>query len=181
VVWLCGLCITNGQQGDSQKERYVVLPADQGLLAIAYQPDCPLQFENAKLLRKVNGPWAQTFSLTNRGTKAIRAFSIGTSTGSEWTWEAIDPDHYIVPQQTVPDRERLKVETLPLTDELRDSLNIRGRMKGVVVLMVARVKYADGTTYDAQSAFTAMQEYFEEVYLRMDNEKPKAGANKLTP
>jgi len=141
-----------------------MLPAEQALLAVAYQPDSPLEFENPKLLQQIGGHWGQSFNVRNRGTKPIRAFDIGTSAGSGWGWKANDPSAFIVPGQRPGREEADDDEIIPLTEQLRDQLKLRGPMKGVVILMVVRVEYADGSVYDAGQAFEAMQEFF----LRVD-------------
>jgi hypothetical protein len=172
ISTLCFLCIwvvstISGQPGAAQeKRRYVVLPSDQGLLAIANQPDCPLEFEGPKLLQRIGGGWGQSFNIRNRGAKPIRAFTVGTSHGSEWGWKAADPAYLIMPGQK-PKEPKWSGdsgdEIVPLTEELRDKLKLRGSMKGVVILMVVRVEYADDTVYDAEQAYKAMYEYFHRV------------------
>jgi hypothetical protein len=56
-----------------------------------------------------------------------------------------------------------KPEIVPLTDELRDKLNLRGPMQAVVVLMITRVEFADGAVYDAKPTYEALQTHFEKI------------------
>jgi hypothetical protein len=52
---------------------------------------------------------------------------------------------------------------VPLTDELRDKFQVRGPMQAVVVLMVVRIEFADGTTYSADSTLKALQGYMRKI------------------
>lgn len=151
-----------GQQIDKgKKNQYVVVPAETILLSIANQPDSPLQFEQAKYLAHIGGGGGPSYQLRNRGTKPIRAFTVASlntsGTGGSWglTEAAIMPGQ-LVPIQSDPDDE-----IVPLTDELRRKLNLQGTTKAVVVLMVVRVEYKDGTTYDDSPKYKVLQSYFE--------------------
>ena len=171
-IFLCLLCACAvstawGQQSNSQDEhRFVVMPREQGLLLIAPQPDSPLKFENARLLVNIkSGLWVKSFELRNRGEKPIRGFTVAAAGNGEWGWEASDASYYILPGETAPPMVgNSRDEILPLTKELREKLKLQGPMKGIVALIVVRVEYADGSTFE-DSAYGAMKDYFEKLYV----------------
>lgn len=154
-------------RAQQDKRHYVLLPPEQALLAVAYQPDSPLEFQNPRLLRQVDGQWAQSFRLRNRGARPIKAYAVGTSSGNQWTWRANDSTQFIMPGEIGSEQKDSGGEIVPLTDELRRKLQLEGPMKGVIILMVAHVEYSDGSNFDASPAFEAAQQYFEEVEARM--------------
>jgi hypothetical protein len=59
-------------------------------------------------------------------------------------------------------------EIVPLTDELRDKLQLRGPMKAVVVLIVESVKFADGSVYNNEAVSRALLAYFLDVSDKVD-------------
>ena len=65
------------------------------------------------------------------------------------------------------------VEIVPLSDELRDKLQLKGSMRSVLVLMVIRVEYADGSVYNAESTYEALQKYTETLINLKANAKPQ--------
>jgi hypothetical protein len=56
-----------------------------------------------------------------------------------------------------------EVEIVPLTEDLRDKLKLRGPMTAVSVFIILRVEFEDGSVYSDERAFAALQEYFERV------------------
>lgn len=75
IALLLALCASaaDARQGGGRKERYVLLPPEVGIAAVASQPDCPVQFENVRLLANVDGRRGMhDLRLRNLGTKPIR-------------------------------------------------------------------------------------------------------------
>jgi hypothetical protein len=167
---LVSISIAKGQQGEEDKNfQYVVVPSDIVLLTIAHQPDCPLQFEQGKLLAGVAGGGGATYKLRNQGTKPIKGFTIaklGVGAVGASTWYLTD--EMVLPGQLVPLPENTRDKIIPLTKELRQKLGLHGAMKGVVVLMVVRVEYADGTTYNDEAVLKALEAYSENLYNKME-------------
>jgi Carboxypeptidase regulatory-like domain len=179
ILCLCGIGAVRAQQTNTPaKHRFVVLPPDQGRLLLLPQPACPLELIDPKLLVYVDehpGLWAESFELRNRGTKPIRAYSVAVLALKEWAWEATDSGNYIMPGKTAPPLVKGgEDEIIPLTDELREKLELRGPMKGIVALIVKRVEYADGSVFQ-ESAYDAFEEYFEKLYARPVKEKSSSG------
>ena len=172
LVFLSFTLITQAQQSDSHRHRrYVVVPSESLLLVIASQPDSPLKFEDAKLLisADADGDWGGSYNLYNCGTKPIKTFTVvmWTSYGSGGTLGGPRRNEttLIMPGETV---NGANDEIVPLTDELRDKLQLRGPMKAVVVLMVESVKFADGSVYNNQAVSRALLAYFLDVSDKVD-------------
>src|SRR5256885_9452035 len=105
IAFLCmflggtSLC---AQQTSQQKVRAVEIPREISLVTIAYQPKCPLQFEDVKFLAGINGGGLQSYELRNRAAKPISKLTIGDSTGSRWSWDVAKSHGPILPGQLVP-------------------------------------------------------------------------------
>lgn len=165
IWWLlmCVACAAHAQQGNGRKEKYVVVPPELGLITIAWQPDCPVQFEDVKSLRGVEGGGGGiVFQLRNRGKKPIRDLSYAWLTpeysGAGGSWPTKVTGEVAWPGQLVPMGEG-NYEIVPLTEELRDKLKLRGPMRGVAILMITKVTFVDGTVYDARPAYKAFSAY----------------------
>lgn len=149
-------------------KRYVVVPREIALPVIVSQPDSPLQFENVKYLAKIGGGGGPCFQLRNRSSKPIRtvSFAVLLPPDGGWldSWPGNNSGAVVMPGQTVPlSRDEGQGEVIPLTKELRNKLKIREPMKVVAILMVVRVQFVDGTTYDDESTYNALQNYFDKI------------------
>ncbi len=163
----CLLGTSNGQL--RPKRKAVLVPPDHVLTTIANQPDCPLKFDKAAMILYLDaeGGGSDVYELRNRGSKPIRAYSVAV-------WTSIGTGN-IVEQQTLKNGRVLpgekapqpgegrEVEIVPLTDDLRDKLKLRGPMTAVSVFMVLRVEFEDGSAYSDEPAFAALQQYFEKI------------------
>ncbi len=158
------------ESSTQESHRYIVIPSDQGLVLILPQPDCPLEFEDIKLLADARGLWIPAFRLRNQGKKPIRAVTVAAPGNGEWGWQAADSLHYVMPGEIVPLGEDNNDEIVPLTEALREKLKLKGPMKGVLVLVVVQVEFADGLTFH-EGAYNSLKEYFEKLYLGNRTEK----------
>ncbi len=158
-----------------QSERkFVVPPNDIYLLTVASQADCPIQIENASLLFFI-GPgsnWGARFRLRNAAVKPLKiqsiTFSMWTASGVGSTWQEFtqDAEREVLPGELVTTKEDdPKIEIVPLTDEIRDKMKLRGALQGVVVLMVEQVKFSDGSGYTDERTSKALQSYFAKIEL----------------
>lgn len=167
VLCLCIFITARGQQNSSQgKRQYVVVPPEVAALTVASQPDSPLKFEEARLLYGLDSSRAKSFRLRNRGTKPIRSFTIACVGVSEWSWQANNPKDFLMPGQVESGWSGVDYDILPLTEELKDKLKLRGSMQGVLVLMVVRIEYADGSTYSDEATYKALDDYLQRVEAR---------------
>jgi hypothetical protein len=174
--WFLCLCtfvyfgVVLGQDPRASKQRYVSVPAENILLVVAAQPDCPLQMLDSKLLMSAdNGEWGVTGLVHNRGGKPIRYFRTsiwtsmgtgGTLNGSDWSSGKLS-GNLIMPGQTV--RENCEGQITSLTTELREKLKLTGPMRAVAVLIVERIVFDDGSVYSDESTSQALQKYFETI------------------
>jgi hypothetical protein len=157
-----------GQQPFSQeKDKVVMVPREVALVTVAYQPDCPLQFENVSFFAGVDGGGATNYNLRNRGSKSIRAFAVGDSIGNRWSWDVERYHGPVSPGELVPQSEG-SVQILPLTKELRNRLKLNGPMQGLIVLMVIRVEFTDGTVYDDEPVYKAARAYMDTLQNKLN-------------
>ena len=169
----------NGQSGISEeKVRAVMIPRQVSLVTIAYQPDCPLHFEDVKFLAGVNGGGLTSYDLRNSGTKPIRKITIGDSRGSRWTWDVASEHGPVLAGQLFPRSKEDWIEVIPMTSELRDKLKLQGPMQNVLILMVIRVEFMDGTFYDDEPTYKAMQSYMDDVQAKLDRLKYQKNTEK---
>jgi hypothetical protein len=168
LLFLCAGAVSGQDRVSQEKVRAVMIPRQVGLVTIAYQPDCPLHFENVKFLAGVNGGGLTSYDLRNSGTKPIRKITIGDSRGSKWSWNVASQHGPIFPGQLFPRSDEDWIEVVPLTDELRDKLKLRGPLKGLLVLMVIRVDFMDGTFYDDELVYGAMRSYIDDVQTKVE-------------
>jgi hypothetical protein len=158
-------------QQSEEELKFIIAPKDAYLLTIASQPDCPIQIENAKLLLAIGvGNWGASYRLRNAGTKPLRVHSVTlsmwTAQGIGSTWQVVtqDADKAVLPGELITIKEDdPKIEIVPLTDEVRDKMKLRGPLHAVVVLMVEQVKFSDGSVYRDERTSKALQSYFQNI------------------
>lgn len=172
VLLFCAVDAGFAQQAsDNRRRRYVLAPPEYALLAIASQPDCPLEFvEPRVLLDADSGGAAFTYRLRNRGTNAlrIRAYTVTVkySVGNGSTWGSpASADYLVMPGQQLPEVGESE-QIIPLTNELRDRLNIRGPLRGVAVLMIESIEFADGSRYNGRPISEALEAHFNDTAPR---------------
>lgn len=163
VFSVSALAAVQFEQGE--KLRCFIIPADQGIVAVASQPDSPLVFEDVRII-SCNGRGMNSYRLRNRGLKPIRSYQIAgwTSggTGFKSGWGGSTPGEVIMPGDLAPIKEH-EAELLPLTKELRKKLKLDGPMEAVLILIVESVEYTDGTSFNNEAASKALEDYFEMV------------------
>ena len=169
--------VTYGQQSIPQR-KYVVVPSKVMLVLTASQPDCPLKFDDAQLLISTNkdGAWGASYKLRNAGTKPIQSVSVvmWTSDGSGGTLSSPGGNDKtpILPGETVSGGTE---EVIPLTDELRAKLQLEEPMKSIVVLLVEKIKFVDGSVYNNEGVSQALLGYFRDLENRGYRDSPKKG------
>lgn len=147
-------------------EKFVLTPREQALAVVAQQPESPLQLTRVREITTLDGRLSPDFLAHNRGSKAIRSYTVAAwtseATGTEWTFTARAANEWIAPGQTHSLAQQ-EGQLVPLTAELRDRLRLQGPMRGVRIYMVVRVELIDGTVFSDEAAFNALQEYFERL------------------
>jgi hypothetical protein len=163
-------CAVYGQDAPSlQKPQAFVIPSELMLPVVASQPGCPLRFENVRSIVYIDrsGP-AETFNLRNVGNRPIRDFTVAAYTSYGGMWSKSRPktelQRLVLTGETASIGGEEEVEIIPLNDELRTKFKLTDRpMGGVVVLMVVRVEFADGTVFSDEKASKALEAYFKKL------------------
>jgi len=169
----CAFVLTAGSvagqdSGGAGRAKGVLIPPEIALPVVVSQPDCPLKLEDVVLVKIFDVGMEERFRVRNTGAKPIRSYTIGVWNSVQTGWFAGGPimlgNRLLFPGETYTQFEGSnKTEIVPLTDGLRDKLKLRGPMQAIVVLMITRVEFADGTVYNAEPTFEALQAHFEEM------------------
>ena len=82
------------------------------------------------------------------------------------------PYYYFYPGKVRPSSlDELNLDIMPLTDQLRAKYHLNGQMRLVTILMVVKVEFADGTTYDATPTFESLKKFFTENSIPSEKEE----------
>jgi len=154
---------------NAQKPQAFIMPSELILPVIASQPGCPLRFENVRSISFIDrSGTAETFNLRNVGNKPIRDFKVAAYTSYGGMWSKSRPKNelqrVVLPSETASVGGEENVEIIPLNDELRTKFKLTDRpMGGVVVFMVVRVEFDDGTVFSDEKASKALEAYFKKL------------------
>ncbi len=138
----------------------VRVPRDIILPVIAVQPECPLRFENVGHYAGLKGGAFTSFELRNIGPKPIRRFKVASSDGSEFEWWK-DSGEFVLPGDKVPEPGNSNNKIIPPTKRIQSDLKLKGPMRGIVVLMVVSVEFADGTKFQDEIAYEKLNSFLE--------------------
>lgn len=172
------LCICAGGASAQVIWKYVEVPREIFLPVIAVQPNCPVRFEDVHFVRLIDGGGVSSYRIRNIGKKPIRGVTVASSNGTKNGYYN-NGNVLILPGKLMPEPvaicpECVKEEIVPLTDELREKLNLKGPLQGVLLLMIVEVKFTDGTEYKDEKTFKAMTEYFDELHKAVYEQKQRA-------
>src|SRR5215204_2103442 len=157
---------TRTARSQSDLAQYVVAPSENVLFAVAAQPNCPLLIEEPMLLIGAK-PGVQPifrYRLRNISEKTVLRYSLvfwsSNGTGGSLGNSGNPVTEKIMPGDVwQPPRE--SIDVLSLSDQLRSTLKLTGQMQSVTVLMVRRVVFEDGTSYNADNTSDALRQFFE--------------------
>jgi len=171
------ICIASvfGQNGES---KYVEAPREIVLQVIAVQPGCPIKFEDVRYFVGVNGGGTGSYQLRNIGTKPIKSVTVASSGGAINTYSR-EKGVLVMPGQLVPDlipdcENCAGLDIVPLTNELREKLKLKGPMQTIAVLMITNVEFTDGTKYNDEKTFDAMKKLMEKASDALEQQKQRA-------
>ncbi len=144
--------------------RRVSIPHSIVLPVVIPQPSSPLKFIDAKVFAFIDGGTTEYVKLLNVSKKTITGYRIQNLTlaGDDGGWlvdglqhsEMIQPDKYLeIGAKTGHDA--------PITEALRGKLNFQGPMQAIYFFMVTKVRFLDGSSYDAESDFMQLKVYLE--------------------
>lgn len=166
LISLCASVPALGQQKRPEaKKRLVAIPPDIALAVIASQPDCPLLIEKVDLYKDTDGDLQEIYQVRNRRDKPIRGFTIANwnsvNTGWSLGWDYVSlynqplqPGELSVPLGRPPNSE-----FTPMTEELKEKLNLKGPMRAVEFFLITEVEFMDGSTYRADSTYEGLQKH----------------------
>jgi hypothetical protein len=167
LVFLSFTGLIRGQQTTEVKPKAVIVPADIYLPIIVPQPLCPLQFEKILIVKYLDKRQVEFYEVRNLGQKPIRSYTYAavTSTDLEEMYSR-EPSDSIMPNEVMvfPDDTR-SIDFVPLTDELRDKLKLRGPMKEAIIFMILNVEFADGSRYDDSAKYDKIREHIRQLRL----------------
>jgi hypothetical protein len=182
IIMLFPLSTAVGQKASvvQDTQQVVIVPRENALLTIAYQPDCPLQFEDVKFLAAIDGGGAVSYNLRNRSSRTISGFKVWDSVGHTvtWTLARANGGEPLYPGHLVPWGES-GTKIVPITDNLAEKLRLKGPMQATVVLMVIRVDFADGTNWEDEAIYKATKAYMDDLQQKLyrlsylENEKKR--------
>jgi hypothetical protein len=165
LLFLLSVSTTGGQaQKSPQPQRGFAVPSEVVLPLVAHQPDCPLQFDKALVIRVLDGGGKYLYRVRNNGPKPIVSYTIAAltsaGTGDTWGGKRYKLDKPLAPNEIAPESmERWGIEVVPLTVEMRQQYKIGKSMEGMVVFMIVRVEFSDGSSYDAEDTHKSLEEF----------------------
>lgn len=159
-------------KSDSAQEKIHLyrIPVENVLPVFAYQPDSPIEFLKAESWGSLEGGGFQQYHFRNRSSKAIKSYKVSvlntSGGGSSIEFEASSQAGYLMPGEEYPRKNELdsdpgRVEVVPLTDKLRREKKLNG-MKAVVIFIVIKVEFADGTVFDNEKIYNALEKFFDD-------------------
>jgi hypothetical protein len=154
------------QTTDSTPVKVITVPRTVILPVVVNQPGCPMRLEHFSFVGLMEGSsGSPIYSFKYTGIKPLKSYSIAWLTisgaGSVSSYRAKNAAEEIQPNESINNyySDPGRVENVPLTDELRKKLKIDGPMQGLVILMIVRLDYADGTNYSDEATYRAFEEY----------------------
>jgi len=156
-----------GQSEPQLPEKAVSAPREIALPVIAYQPECPLKLLYVDIQALLDGGERRVLRYRNESAKPIKSYTIAhvTSLGTGGMLEihSMPSDKWIMPGKELALGTRSRVQLVPLTDSLRERLNLQGPMQSIFVFMVIRVTFADDSVYDDEKAYHALKNHLEKL------------------
>jgi hypothetical protein len=162
--------VSDVKREEPEKFQFYPIPRENCVPVIAYQPESPIEFIKAEPMGGVEGGGFSHYEIRNRSSKPIRFFKVATinsaGTGSSFEMGFTLENHLFMPGEKNPwdkeiSSEPSRFEIIPLTDDVRKKIKSKG-MQGVVIFMVVKVEFADGTIFSDEKAFNALEKFFED-------------------
>ena len=153
----------------SEKSKAVVIPNEIYLVSIAAQPDCPIRIEKAVMAKMLDGTERPFYEARNIGNKPITFYQVdavgsdGGGISAIWPYKRTQVS--VLPGEISPSNiNDGSVEFVPLTEELKNKLKLNtGKLSAIVVFMVVKVEFQDGTTYDVTHLVDNLEEYVRKL------------------
>lgn len=170
--------IVCGQGIKKEKEPCFIYPSEDGLAVIANPSDCPIEIITAYRASFLSGGGRDIYQIRNRATKPIKLYTIASVTSAGGGYESsIEANHssgYFLPGQIRPKSlDDWNLDIVPLTNQLRDKYKLNGTMRAILIFMIVRVEFADGSVYDATPVYESLKKFFDKNAIIPDEEKQK--------
>lgn len=152
----------------SEAKEYFVEPRESVLPVLASQPSCPLELANLEFHHYKGGGGVQNYTVRNRSAKPIIRFVIATVSfaggGSLDDIVARSRNEWLVPGESWPRKsDDLNATAMSITDDTRSQYGIGPPMKGIVIYLVVRVEFSDGSIYDDEPMYRELKALFENI------------------
>ncbi len=167
LITLCLLVTANtGQKAKVNKEiKGFIVPRETNLPLVVSQPDCPLLIKDIELHGYLRGGSAPFFKVVNQGTKIITGYEIAYLTGDGnggGSWSTTN--EMVQPGETMFfDKERTDTHIASITEskEILKNMRIGEEMKGIMIFMIVRLKYVDGSVYEDEKVYKYLKLYLD--------------------
>jgi hypothetical protein len=154
--------------------QYVPLSPRDVLVTVASQPDCPLKIEDASFLYRLDKPGMMLrYKVRNVSSKPIWLFILdkwnSESVGGTLTlWDAgARSRQELMPGETLElQREGVDYKLTPLTNDLRNKLNLKTETQILYVLLVSEVDFVDGSVYKDKETSARVAALFDKLNAR---------------
>lgn len=152
---------------EPQQEKAVSLPREVALPLIAYQPECPIKPTYIELRNYLSGGGRQLVKLRNENEKPIKSFVIAHVASSGTSTELTIDDNFLdglfMPGKEIVLGDPSRDQLVPITKEVRKELALPGDMQFVSVVVVVKVRFADGSIYDDEKTYNALKLHFRKI------------------
>ena len=134
------------------------------LLAIASQANCPIKIESATFLKRVDQPGVLIkYRLRNVSNKPIEFVSVmiksSSSTGENFM--PLGRSGRLLPNETLESaREGIDYDVVGVYKPAQKSGSSGEELKTIDILLVERVLFTDGTTYEDTRTLDALNRFF---------------------
>ncbi|HXQ37851.1 MAG TPA: hypothetical protein VN843_27840, partial [Anaerolineales bacterium] len=153
LMMACLLFQAPAQAQQREIGQYVVLPPRDVLVTVTSQPNCPLKIEDADFLYRVDKPGMMLrYKVRNVSEKPISLFILDkwnsdSGGGTLTLWDAgARSRQALMPGETLElQREGIDYKLTPLTNDLRNKLNLKNELQILYVLLVNEVDFVDGS------------------------------------
>lgn len=156
------------KQNDQPKNEFFVEPRESSLPLVVRQLNCPLEFDNLEFFHHTGGGGAGNYTVRNSSQKPIIKFAIATigfgGGGSLDEITAASRSEWLMPGESWPRRRGGNSSRMvPLTDKLRKQYKVGPPMKAIVMYLVVRAEFADGSTYSDELVYKELKKLFEDI------------------
>ena len=163
-------------QSDPERTSYVVVPSNSITLTVASQPACPIEIAESKLLNLADGSRRAAFQyqLVNRSTKAINYVSVyainSTGTGGGPLYNGHTLQKPLMPGEKIVMGEA-SARIIEPSAELTAQLKFDGPLRAVVILVIEKVKFTDGSVFNGMKTVKELENYFIDINSEEINSK----------